>query len=192
MFPVLSDEAGKEMVEKIAEAGKDLDSVGGIVKTAVMGLPLGVGEPWFDSLEGLLSHGLYSIGAVKGVEFGKGFDAAKDRGSEFNDAIRIQNGRVVTLTNHNGGINGGICNGMPVLFNVSVKPTPSISRPQKTVNFLTGQEEELVIHGRHDPAIVRRICPVVTCMTALIVADALVTGFGPKALLKGSGLWNTD
>jgi chorismate synthase len=192
MFPVLSDEAGEKMTAAIAEAAKDHDSLGGIIKTAVTGLPAGVGEPWFDSLESLLSHALYSIGAVKGVEFGKGFEAVSMQGSEFNDAFKMDEGRVVTVTNNNGGINGGISNGMPIMFNVSVKPTPSISRPQKTVNFLTGKEEELVIQGRHDPAIVRRICPVIDSITAIVIADALVTGFGPQVLVKGKALWNTD
>ncbi len=191
-FPVISDEAGEKMSAAIEEAAKEGDSVGGIVKTAIVGLPAGVGEPWFDSMESLLSHALYSIGAVKGVEFGKGFEGALMRGSKFNDALRLKDGCVVTSTNNNGGINGGITNGMPVMFNVSVKPTPSVSKPQQTVNFLTGEEEELVIRGRHDPAIVRRICPVIDSITAMVIADALVTGFGPKVLLKGKALWNTD
>ncbi len=191
-FPVIDDDAAEKITAGIQEAGKDHDSVGGIVKTAVTGLPAGVGEPWFDSLESLLSHALYSIGAVKGVEFGKGFEGSALRGSEFNDAFRKDGDRVVTATNNNGGINGGISNGMPVTFSVSVKPTPSIARPQKTVNFLTGEEEEITITGRHDPAIVRRICPVIDSITAIVIADALVTGFGPQVLLKGKALWNTD
>ncbi len=191
-FPVISDEAGEKITAAIHSASEEHDSVGGIVRTAVTGFPAGVGEPWFDSLEGLLSHAMFSIGAVKGVEFGKGFGAANSRGSLFNDPLAIDNGRVVTKSNNNGGINGGISNGMPITFGVAVKPTPSIARPQKTVNFLELKEEELVIHGRHDPAIVRRICPVIDSVTAIVLADALVTAFGPRVLLKGKAIWNTD
>ncbi len=191
-FPVISEEAGEKMTAAIHAASEEHDSVGGIVRTAVTGLPAGVGEPWFDSLEGLLSHALFSIGAVKGVEFGKGFEAANSRGSVFNDPFVLDNGRVVTESNNNGGINGGISNGMPITFGAFVKPTPSIGRPQKTVNFLEQKEEELTIHGRHDPAIVRRICPVIDSVTAIVLADALVTAFGPRVLLKGKALWNTD
>ena len=191
-FPVLCNEAGERMIAAIEAAAKESDSVGGVVRTAITGLPAGVGEPWFDSLESLLSHALFSIGAVKGIEFGKGFEAANARGSEFNDPFELKEGKVVTGTNNNGGINGGISNGMPVTFGVAVKPTPSIARPQKTVNFLTGKEEELVIHGRHDPAIVRRICPVIDSITALVIADALVTAYGPQVLLKGKDIWNSD
>ncbi len=191
-FPVLSDETGENMIASIEDAAKDHDSVGGIVKTAVLGFPAGVGEPWFDSMESILSHALFSIGAVKGVEFGKGFGASEYRGSEFNDPFRLDGDRIVTTTNNNGGINGGITNGMPVTFSVAVKPTPSVSRPQQTVNFLTGKEEELEIRGRHDPAIVRRICPVIESMTAIVLADALVTAYGPQVLVKGKAIWNTD
>jgi chorismate synthase len=143
-------------------------------------------------MESILSHALFSIGAVKGVEFGKGFGAAEYRGSEFNDLFSLDGDRIVTTTNNNGGINGGITNGMPVTFSVAVKPTPSVSRPQQTVNFLTGKEEELEIRGRHDPAIVRRICPVIESMTAIVLADALVTAYGPQVLVKGKAIWNTD
>ncbi|MCR5823584.1 MAG: chorismate synthase [Lachnospiraceae bacterium] len=191
-FPVLSDEAGEKMIGQIEAAAKDCNSLGGIVKTAVTGLPVGVGEPWFDSLESQLAHAMFSVGAVKGIQFGSGFEGTRLKGSEFNDPMRLNNGRTVTLSNNNGGINGGISNGMPVTFSVAVKPTPSIARPQQTVNFLTGKEEELVIHGRHDPAIVRRICPVIDSVTAIVIADALVTAFGPQVLVKGKAIWNTD
>lgn len=183
-FPTIDDNAAKAMTDRIADAKEDGDSVGGIVRTAVTGLPAGIGEPLFDSMESMLSHALFAIGGVKGVEFGKGFGCAALRGSEFNDAFRLDGDRVVTSTNNNGGINGGITNGMPITFNVAVRPTPSISKPQQTVNFVTGNEEELSIHGRHDPAIIRRICPVIESITALVIADSLVSEYGRQALLQ--------
>ena len=124
MFPVLDESAGARMAEAILNAKAECDSVGGITETAVCGLPVGLGEPWFDSVEGLLSHALFSLGGVKGVEFGEGFAIADARGSEANDPFRICDGKIVTTTNNNGGINGGITNGMPVLFRCAVKPTP--------------------------------------------------------------------
>ena len=137
------------------------------------GLPAGVGEPWFDTLESLLAHALFSIPAVKGVEFGAGFALAEMRGSEANDPLEIREGHVVTATNCNGGINGGITNGMPLLFRCAVKPTPSIRKEQRTVNMLEMQEEKLVIAGRHDPAIVHRARVVVDCVTAIVLSDLM-------------------
>ena len=161
------------------------DSVGGITQTAVCGLPAGVGEPWFDSVESVLSHAVFSVGGVKGIEFGSGFSAAGQRGSQFNDPLRMQAGRVVTATNHNGGVNGGISNGMPVVFQCAVKPTPSIAQPQQTVDFLRGEDTELTIRGRHDPAIIRRICPVLDSVTALALCDLLAQRFGTDYFTKG-------
>ena len=166
------------MQAAILSAKEDNDSAGGVLETAVVGLPAGVGEPWFDSLEGLLSHGLFSIPGVKGVEFGDGFALAGMRGSEANDAFRPSENGIVTATNHNGGINGGISNGMPLLFRCVVKPTPSISKKQETVEFTTGRAAELAIHGRHDPAIVHRARAVVDAVTALVLCDALAVRFG--------------
>jgi len=163
-------------------------NVGGIAQTAVCGLPAGVGEPWFDSVESLLSHAVFSIGGVKGIEFGGGFSAVCGYGSDFNDSLRMENGRVVTETNRNGGINGGITNGMDVVFQCAVKPTPSIGQPQQTVDFLRGEDAELTIHGRHDPAIIRRICPVLDSVTALVLCDLLTQRFGTDYLAKGAGL----
>ena len=145
----------------------------------------GVGEPWFDSVESVLSHAVFSVGGVKGIEFGSGFSAAGQRGSQFNDPLRMQAGRVVTATNHNGGINGGISNGMPVVFQCAVKPTPSIAQPQQTVDFLRGEDAELTIRGRHDPAIIRRICPVLDSVTALALCDLLAQRFGTDYFTKG-------
>ena len=177
-FPVLDGEAADKMQAAILKAKEELDSVGGILETVVTGLPAGVGEPWFDSLEGLLSHGLFSIPGVKGVEFGDGFALAGMRGSEANDPFVPANGGIETKTNRNGGINGGISNGMPLLFRCAVKPTPSIARPQTTVDLRTGQPAELSIPGRHDPAIVHRARAVVDAVTALVLCDALAGRFG--------------
>ena len=176
-FPVLSD-VGTAMKEKIEAAGACGDSIGGVIQTAVSGRPAGVGEPWFDSLEGVISRAVFAIGGIKGIEFGRGFAFGSLRGSEANDAFRMRDGRVVTLTNNSGGINGGISNGMPIVFDMAVRPTPSISIRQQSVDYVRGADAELQIRGRHDPAIVRRICPVVTCMTAVVLCDQLALRFG--------------
>ncbi|MBQ7907452.1 MAG: chorismate synthase [Clostridia bacterium] len=176
-FPVLDDVKG-EMLEKIEEARADKDSLGGILETAICGVPAGVGEPWFDSLEGMLSHALFSIGGIKGVEFGSGFKLANMRGSQANDQFYVENGTIKTCTNHSGGINGGISNGMPIILRCAVKPTPSISKLQNTVNFISNENEVLEIKGRHDPAIVRRASIVIDSICALVVADMLATKFG--------------
>lgn len=184
-FPALDSAIGKAMVAEILRAKDELDSVGGVTETAVCGMPAGVGEPWFDSVEGLLSHGMFALGGVKGIEFGRGFEMAKSRGSLCNDAFRMKEGSVVTETNYNGGINGGITNGMPIVFRCAVKPTPSIAREQNTVDFLSKENATIAIKGRHDPAIVRRICPVINSVTALVLCDLLVTRYGTDIFLKG-------
>jgi len=184
-FPVLDQERGKEMTAEILRAKDELDSVGGVAETAVLGMPAGVGEPWFDSVEGLLSHALFSLGGVKGVEFGDGFSMAKSRGSLCNDTFLMKNGEIVTATNHNGGLNGGITNGMPLVFRCAVKPTPSIAREQDTVDFLHQENVKLAIKGRHDPAIIRRICPVIDCVTALVLCDLLAVRYGTDIFGKG-------
>lgn len=184
-FPVIDGDRSKEITDYILNAGSKLDSVGGVTQTAVCGMPAGVGEPWFDSLESSISHGMFSVGAIKGIEFGTGFALAGMRGNESNDPIRIENGRVYTETNHNGGINGGISNGMDIVFQCAVKPTPSISSEQDTIDFLKGENTKLVIHGRHDPAIIRRICPVIDSVTAIVICDMLIGRYGTDVLLKG-------
>lgn len=184
-FPVLNEDKGKQMIAKIEQAKANLDSVGGITQTAIVGLPAGVGEPMFDSVEGMLSHAMFAIGAVKGIEFGKGFQLGKMLGSSANDAFVIEDGKVKTSTNNNGGINGGITNGMPVLFNLAIKPTPSIAQKQNTVDFVNGKQTEIEIVGRHDPAIVRRICPVVDSVSALVVCDLLAQRYGTDVFKKG-------
>lgn len=184
-FPVLNEDKAKEMIACVEQAKANLDSVGGITQTAIVGLPAGVGEPMFDSVEGMLSHAMFAIGAVKGIEFGKGFELGKMLGSSANDAFVIEDGKVKTSTNNNGGINGGITNGMPVLFNLAIKPTPSIAQKQNTVDFVNGKQTEIEIVGRHDPAIVRRICPVVDSVSALVVCDLLAQRYGTDVFKKG-------
>lgn len=172
-FPVLDSERGAAMqtaVQKAAQAG---DSVGGVLETVVLGLPAGLGAPWFDTVEGLLSHALFSIPAVKGVEFGDGFALAELRGSEANDAFCVRDGQLGTVTNHNGGINGGLTNGMPLCFRTAVKPTPSIAVPQQTVRLSTGREAVVEIGGRHDPCIVPRARIVQDSVIALVLLDLL-------------------
>lgn len=183
-FPTLSKKSREAMENAIINAKNSLDSVGGILETAVIGMPSGVGEPWFDSIESIISHAMFSIPAVKGVEFGDGFACADELGSEMNDPFCVENGEIKTLTNHNGGINGGISNGMPIIFRCVIKPTPSIAKAQKTVNFSEAKETELEIHGRHDPAIVHRAGVVVDSMTALSLADLLIGRYGTDWLLK--------
>ncbi len=181
-FAVLDASAGAKIVSAMEQAAADGDSVGGVLETAVIGLPAGIGEPWFDSLESVLSHALFSIPAVKGVEFGEGFAMADMRGSEANDSFAVLDGEIVTRTNHNGGINGGISNGMPLIFRCAVKPTPSIYREQDTVDFLRRQEEKLLISGRHDPAIVHRARVVADSVTAIVLCDMLALRYGTDYL----------
>lgn len=171
-FPVINN-IENEITAAITDAKNSLDSIGGIVQTAITGLEAGIGEPWFDSLEGVISKAVFALGGVKGIEFGGGFSLANMRGSEANDPMRIIDGKVQTTTNYSGGINGGISNGMPIVFNTAVKPTPSIAQSQLTVNFLTGEEQTLNLTGRHDPAIVRRICIVISSLVAIVLCDMI-------------------
>ena len=177
-FPVLDEDQAAKMKQVIETAAQEGDSVGGVLETVVLGMPEGVGEPWFDTVEGILAHALFSIPAVKGVQFGAGFDKVDDRGSRFNDAFRFCGQKVVTQTNNNGGINGGITNGMPITFRCAVKPTPSIYKQQDSVDLRKGQETTLSIQGRHDPAIIHRARVVVDSMTALVVYDLLAARYG--------------
>ncbi len=178
VFPVLDEQVAEEMQRYIEQIAAEGDSVGGVLETVVTGIPSGVGEPWFDSVESMLAHALFSIPAVKGVEFGAGFGFAQLKGSEANDAFEMKEGQVVTKTNHNGGINGGITNGMPIRFQTVVKPTPSIYKEQETVNLEKMENATLQIEGRHDPAIIHRARVVVDSMTAIVLADLLVTRYG--------------
>ncbi len=177
-FPVLDDTAEQSMKSAIETVRKEGDSVGGVLETAVIGLPAGVGEPWFDTVESVLSHGLFSIPAIKGVEFGDGFSLADQKGSVANDPFRMDGDTVVTSKNSNGGINGGITNGMPLLFRCAVKPTPSIFKKQNTVDFVAGKDVDFTLSGRHDPCIAHRARVVVDSVTALVLCDLLALRYG--------------
>lgn len=177
-FAVLDESKAQEMKESILKAKAAGDSVGGILETAVIGMPAGVGEPVFDSIEGLLSHALFGIPAVKGVEFGAGFSIADMHGSEANDSFYYENGSVNSKTNYSGGINGGITSGLPIIFRTAVKPTPTISIPQQTVDFIKGENTVLEAKGRHDPCIVHRARVVVDSITAIVLCDILSTRYG--------------
>ncbi len=174
-FPVICDEAGKAMQEYILKKKEELDSVGGVIECSVAGLPVGLGNPFFGSVESRISSMMFSIPAVKGIEFGEGFDYATMTGSTANDAFCIEEGKVRTKTNHNGGINGGITNGMPVIFRLVIKPTPSIGKPQQTVNIKTMEHTEISVQGRHDPCILQRAVPVVEAGCAIALLDMLKT-----------------
>ena len=173
-FPVLDQQAGEAMRAAIHRAREAGDSVGGVVECIAQGVPVGLGNPMFQGLESQLSAALFAIPAVKGVEFGSGFGAARMRGSEHNDPFVAEDGAIRTQTNHAGGILGGISSGMPILFRAAFKPTPSIAQTQRTVRLSMGTEEELQITGRHDPCIVPRAVPVVEAVAALVLLDALL------------------
>ena len=177
-FSVISEAAGAAMQIAIRAACAEGDSVGGVLETAITGLDAGLGEPFFDSVESVLSQLLFSIPAVKGVEFGEGFGFAHLRGSAANDAMRMQGEKVVTTTNHNGGINGGITNGMPVILRTAVKPTPSIYKEQQTVDYNKKQDAVLQIQGRHDPCILPRARAVQDAMCAIGLLDLYTQRFG--------------
>jgi len=159
--------------EVLRAAAADRDSVGGIIECRVQGVPLGLGQPFFDSAESLIAHLLFAVPAVKGVDFGAGVAFSLMRGSEANDPFEVKDGRVVTKTNHAGGVNGGITNGMPVTFEVTIRPTPSIALLQESVDLRTGEETEIEIKGRHDPCIVPRAVPVIEAAAALAACEVL-------------------
>lgn len=173
-FPVLDDAIGVQMQNCILTAKGVLNSVGGVIELMAINLPAGLGAPYFDSVESRLSQILFSVPAVKGIEFGEGFGFAKLTGAEANDQMHYEDGKVRCYTNHNGGITGGITNGMPLLFRVAMKPTPSISREQKTVSLAEQSDTTLTIVGRHDPCIVQRAIPVIEAVTAWTLWDLLI------------------
>ena len=181
-FPALDLNASEKMIKETEAAKAAGDSVGGTLETAVCGLEAGLGEPWFDSIESELAHILFSIPAVKGVEFGEGFAMADKTGSEANDEPCLTDGRISMRSNNGGGADGGITNGMPLLFRTAVKPTPSIAMKQNTVDLAKGEETTVEIKGRHDPAIVHRAAPVVNAAAALVIADFIARRFGYMAL----------
>ena len=173
----------KEMVDNILKAKKEGDSFGGIIECIALNLPVGVGEPIFDSLDADIAKMLFDIPAIKGVEFGLGFKASKLLGSENNDLYSVKNGEIETITNNCGGILGGLSSGMPLVVRLAVKPTPSISKKQKTVDISTNEETSITISGRHDPCIVPKAVPVVEAAVASILVDHLIRGgFIPKVL----------
>lgn len=175
-LPVLNHEAGVAMEKRILQAKAEQNSVGGIIEAVAINLPAGLGAPYFDSVESRLSHALFSVPAVKGIEFGAGFGFAQMEGDKANDQLCYEDGKVRCLTNNNGGITGGISNGMPLLFRVAIKPTPSIAREQKTVDLSTGKDTTLTIVGRHDPCIVQRAVPVIEAVAAWTLWDLLLEG----------------
>jgi chorismate synthase len=173
-FPVINEKQGELMRKEILEAKAQGDSVGGTIECAVIGLPAGIGDPIFDGMENRIASAVFGIPAVKGIEFGSGFEGSTLRGSENNDPFTAVNGKISTLTNNHGGILGGITSGMPLVFRCAVKPTPSIGIEQQTVNTETGNTERLVIGGRHDPCIVHRAVPCVEAAAAVVIADFLI------------------
>ena len=182
-FPTLMEEAEAQMrsaAERCADLG---DSIGGVLETAVIGVPAGVGEPFFGTVEGEISKAVFSVPAVKGVSFGLGYDFANVFGCEANDEIRYdENGQVVFTKNNNGGVNGGITNGAPILFKTVIKPTPSVFKPQNTIDFIKGENIVHTVKGRHDPMIIHRARAVVDALTAFTVADLLTVRYGDDYL----------
>ncbi|MDD3428371.1 MAG: chorismate synthase [Oscillospiraceae bacterium] len=174
-FPLLNPQVQSAMTRAVLQAKQQQDSVGGIIECAVCGVPAGLGAPFFESLESRMASKMFSVPAVKGVEFGAGFGMASMRGSTANDDIILQNGKFATATNNNGGINGGITNGMPIVVRAAVKPTPSISQPQTTVDLTTRTETALTVTGRHDPCIIPRAVCVIEAAVALCILDAMET-----------------
>ena len=173
-FPTVDDQAGAAMQAEILQAREELDSIGGAIQCAVLGLPVGVGSPDLGcNVEGVLAQHLFAVPAVKGISFGAGFAFASMRGSAANDPFYMDGGQVKTRTNHSGGVNGGISNGMPVLFQVAIRPTPSIGQEQNTINFSTMEDAKLTIQGRHDPCIVHRAVPVIEAAAALAICELL-------------------
>ena len=178
-YPIINPLAQKAMLAAIEEARLDQDSVGGVIECASVGVPAGLGSPMLDSVEGRLASLLFSVPAVKGVEFGVGFGFAEFRGSHANDTFTLTDEeKVVTETNNNGGVLGGITSGMPLIFRTAIKPNPSIAKPQRTLNLSTGEVEELCIKGRHDPCIVTRAAPVIEAAAAVALTDLYLEGYG--------------
>ena len=181
-FSVASEEKGILMQQEILKAKDNGDSVGGITETVILNVPAGYGEPFFDSVESKLSHMIFSIPAVKGIEFGEGFKITEMKGSSANDQYYIEDGKILTKSNNNGGILGGITNGMPIIFRTAIKPTPSISKLQNTVDISIVENKTLQVEGRHDPCIVQRAVPVIDGAAALVILDLMMEREGE--------LWN--
>ena len=172
-LPLINTKLEDEMRQEILSARSSGDSIGGTIECAILGVSPGIGDPFFDSVESTLAHLMFSVPAVKGIEFGKGFDISKMRGSEANDEYYLENGNIKTKTNNNGGILGGITNGMPIIFNVAIKPTASIFKEQNTVNIATMEETTLCIEGRNDPCIAQRELPVIEAVAAIGITELM-------------------
>lgn len=180
-LPLIDHEVEEEIRELVDKARRDLDSAGGVIECAVVGAAAGIGSPMFQNVESRIASMLYSIPAVKGVEFGMGFPISEKRGSEVNDCYIMKDGTILTKTNHNGGISGGITTGMPIIVRAAIKPTPSIGQEQSTLNLETGKEELLQIHGRHDPCIAMRAAVVVEAAVAIAMMDLYLEAYGYDA-----------
>lgn len=183
-IPVNDRSCGDEYLKIISDAQKDSDSVGGVVETAIIGIKAGLGSPMFDNVEAGLSSILFSVPAVKGIEFGAGFGITTMYGSQANDSFYLDNRKVMTRTNNNGGINGGITNGMPIVFRVAVKPTPSISKEQDTINIRYGTNEKISVRGRHDACIVPRVVPVIEAAAAIAILDMFISQYGLESFME--------
>lgn len=172
-IPALDEIISEKMKDRIIEAKTDGDSVGGVVEVVVKGVDAGIGNPFFDSVESEIAHLAFSIPAVKGIEFGAGFDMCCMPGSQANDAYSLNDGKIITQTNNNGGILGGITNGMPIVFRTAMKPTPSISKPQQTVDVEKMEQTQFIVKGRHDPCIVGRAVPVMEAVAAIALGELI-------------------
>lgn len=173
-FAVFDDNAGQEMISLIKKTRSDGDSVGGVIQCIALGLPAGIGDPMFNGMENRISSAIFAIPAIKAIEFGNGFEAAKLFGSQNNDSYYYDENEIKTTTNNHGGILGGITTGMPLIFRVAVKPTPSIAKPQQSISFSNKSNQQLTIKGRHDPCIVPRAVACVESATAIAILDALL------------------
>ncbi|WP_018591358.1 chorismate synthase [Terrisporobacter glycolicus] len=172
-FPLINKNLEDKMKNKILNARKEGDSVGGVIECIILGVEAGIGSPFFDSVESTLAHLMFSVPAVKGIEFGRGFNITEMKGSKANDEYYLDEKKIKTKTNNNGGISGGITNGMPIIFRVAIKPTPSIYKEQGTVDIRTMEETTLKIEGRHDPCIVQRALPVIEGVSAIGILDLI-------------------
>lgn len=181
-FPIINDEISTKLLQSIEQIASEGDSIGGVLESAIIGLESGIGEPFWDSIESTLSKLLFSVPAVKGIEFGLGFDFANFKGSQVNDEFVLKNNEICTKTNFNGGVNGGISNGMPIILKTVIKPTPSIFKEQNTVDFNKKEEIKYTINGRHDPAIIHRARVVVDSVLALGILDLLMSKYGHNLL----------
>lgn len=177
-FPTLNEEKAEEMKKELEEVAKDADSLGGVVECAILGLDAGYGDPLYYGVENVISSAMFGLGGVRGIEFGLGFDATKMRGSQHNDPFAVKNGKVVTKTNNSGGVQGGITNGMPIVFRVAFKPTASIGMKQNTVSLSEMMDTEITIKGRHDPCIAIRALPCVEALAAIVVSELVMSKDG--------------